>query len=428
MAKFVIGQSKLQGRIAIPPSKSHTLRALVFSLMAKGRSEISHYLPSPDTAAMIDAIRLLGARVDAAPETLIVQGTGGNLLPASDVIHCGNSGQVLRFISALAALSPSYAILTGDDSIRQRRPMQPLLNALTQLGAFAQSSRGGGYAPILVKGPMAGNKATLSGVDSQPVSALLIACSFLPHPTEIEVENPGEKPWIDLTLHWLERFNIGYEHRRHEWYRLQGGASIPPFAHTVPGDFSSAAFPLAAALLTHSEITLFPIDMDDPQGDKAIIPLLQEMGARIEIDARAKTLTVKKSPPLRGRKIDVNDFIDALPILAVIACFCEGETELLGGAIAREKESDRIHCIAEELKKMGADIEERPAGLLIRTSKLRGAPLKTSCDHRLVLSLSVAAMAAEGESAIDGVEAAAKSYPTFLEDFRALGANIGKEL
>ena len=145
MAKFVIGQSKLQGRIAIPPSKSHTLRALVFSLMAKGRSEISHYLPSPDTAAMIDAIRLLGARVDAAPETLIVQGTGGNLLPASDVIHCGNSGQVLRFISALAALSPSYAILTGDDSIRQRRPMQPLLNALTQLGAFAQSSRGGGY-------------------------------------------------------------------------------------------------------------------------------------------------------------------------------------------------------------------------------------------------------------------------------------------
>jgi 3-phosphoshikimate 1-carboxyvinyltransferase len=425
MVKFAIRPSQPSGRLEIPTSKSHTLRALVFSLMAKGTSRIYQFLPSPDTEAMIKAIRLLGAKVEKEGKLLTVCGTGGTLLPADDVIDCGNSGQVLRFIGALAALSPSYTILTGDVSIRRNRPVKPLLEGLTHLGAFAESSRGDGYAPIIVKGPMTKQKTSLSGEDSQPVSALLIACSFLPHPTDIRVVRPGEKPWIGLTLRWLDRFDIGYENRDFEHYRLKGGASIPAFDYTVPGDFSSAAFPIAAALLTHSEITLHPIDMEDPQGDKAIIPLLEKMGARFEINAAEKTLTVKKSPRLKGRTININDFIDALPILAVIACFCEGTTEIINASIARNKESDRIHCIAIELAKMGADIEERPDGLVIRPAPLRGsAHLETHHDHRLVLALSVAALAAEGESVIHGVEAAAKTYTTFLEDFLSLGAKI----
>lgn len=424
MSKFAIRPSQLHGSLSIPTSKSHTLRSLVFSLMAHGKSHILHYLPSPDTTAMIHAIRLFGANVEIATDELIVHGTAGKLSPADDVIQCSNSGQVLRFIGAIAALSPSYAILTGDVSIRHNRPIQPLLEGLSGLGAFAVSSRGDGYAPIIVKGPLTKNKTTLLGEDSQPVSALLIACSFLPHPVEIMVSRPGEKPWINLTLDWLKRFSIGFENHSFEHYRLKGNASIPAFQYTVPGDFSSAAFPIAAALITHSELTLHPIDMGDVQGDNAIIPLLEQMGARFIIDAKKQTLTVKKSPTLKGCRIDVNDFIDALPILAVIACFCEGETEIYNAAIARKKESDRIHCIAVELKKMGADIEERPDGLLIRPAKLRGAHLQTYRDHRLVLALSVAALAAQGESTIDGIEAANKTYPTFLNAFRSVGADI----
>jgi 3-phosphoshikimate 1-carboxyvinyltransferase len=424
MTQFHIRPSVLHGRLAIPASKSHTLRALVFSLMAHGTSRISHFLPSPDTSAMIQGVRLLGARVEASPTELTIHGTGGKFSPADDVIDCGNSGQVLRFIGALAALSPTYTILTGDDSIRHKRPIQPLIDGLSRLGAFAVSSRGDGFAPIIVKGPLTKTKTSLSGEDSQPVSALLIACSFLPHPIEIEVTHPGEKPWINLTLHWLNKFGIACENHSFERYRLAGNAHVKAFEYTVPGDFSSAAFPIAAALLTHSEITLHPIDMDDPQGDKAIIPLLQQMGAHFVIDPKKQTLTVKKSPPFKGRRIDVNDFVDALPILAVIACFAEGETEIYNAAIARNKESDRIHCIALELKKMGADIEERPDGLRIRPSPLHGAHLETHHDHRLVLALSVAALAATGESTIDGIEAADKTYPTFLADFRAIGAKI----
>jgi 3-phosphoshikimate 1-carboxyvinyltransferase len=330
----------------------------------------------------------------------------------------------LRFVGALAALSPTYTILTGDTSIRHNRPVKPLLDGLNQLGAFAASSRLDGYAPIIVRGPLKSGTAFLAGEDSQPVSGLLIAGAFAKVPIEIKVANPGEKPWINLTLDWFDRLKIRYKNEKFEHYQMMGGSSIQGFEYTVPGDFSSAAFPLAAAILTQSEVLLKNVDLDDPQGDKAIVHVLQKMGARLEIDKTKKTIAVRKGSILKGMKIDVNDFIDAVPILAVVGCFADGETEIVNAAIARKKESDRIHCIAHELKKMGADIEERPDGLLIRPALLHGAHLETYHDHRLVLSLSVAAMAANGESSLVGVECAAKTYPSFYEDFRVLGARI----
>ncbi len=425
MTQYLIKPSQISGRLTLPSSKSHTLRALTFALMAKGVSHIRSYLPSPDTNAMVKALRLLGAVVDVTDHEIAVDGTAGNLNRAEDVIDCGNSGQVLRFIGALSALMPNYTILTGDHSIRHNRPVIPLLDGLTQLGAFAASSRGDGFAPIIVRGPLTKDKATILGVDSQPVSGLLIAACFGPHPIVLHVEKPGEKPWIGLTLHWFEKLGIPYANENFERYALQGRSNLKAFDYIVPGDFSSAAFSIAAALVTHSELTILPVDMDDPQGDKAILPLLEQMGARFEIATREKTLTVKKGGRLKGARIDCNDFIDALPILAVIGCFAEGETELVNALIARSKESDRIHCIAIELKKMGAQIEERPDGLLIRQSKLQGAKVETHHDHRLVLALSVAAMgASSGESVIVGTAAAGKTYPGFLKDFQAIGAKI----
>lgn len=420
MIKVKVKPGKIHGSIGIPSSKSHTIRSLLFALMARGKSHIRHPLPSPDILAMIDAIRHFGAKVDMEKESLIVDGVAGKLQPSEDVIQCGNSGQVLRFIGALAALSESYTILTGDLSIRHNRPVKPLLDALEQLGAVAASSRLDGFAPIIVKGPLKGGRATLNGADSQPVSGLLMLGAFFP--LELHVTNPGEKPWIDLTLSWLNRFGIGYENKNYEHYKVRGGAHIKGFDYSVPGDFSSAAFPLVAALVTHSEIALENIDLKDVQGDKAIIPILESMGAKFE--SHKLTLAVKKGN-LKGTRIDINDCIDALPILAVAGCFANGKTEIVNGAIARRKESDRIHSIAVELKKMGADIEEQPDGLIVRPSKLRSsADLQAHHDHRLAMALIVAAMAAEGESVVHGVECTAKSYPTFFDDFRKMGAQL----
>lgn len=390
-------------------------------MMAHGKSRIAHPLPSPDTFAMLAAIRSLGAKVDSEANGFIVEGVSGKLKAAEDVIQCGNSGQVLRFIGALAALSPSYTVLTGDFSIRHNRPVQPLLEALTQLGALAVSSRLDGMAPLIVKGPLKGGKARLSGEDSQPVSGLLMLGAF--HPLELEVKNPGEKPWVGLTLNWFDRLGIPYENRDFIHYRMKGGTQLKGFDYAVPGDFSSAAFPIGAALVTQSELGIGPIDLKDSQGDKALFPALESMGALFE--SCGTQLHIRKSPSLRGTSVDINDFIDALPILAVIACFASSSTEIANAAIARKKESDRIHCIAEELKKMGALIEEKAEGLVVHPSRLKGSPhLRAHCDHRIAMALTVAALGAEGESAIQGVECVAKSYPSFFEDFQKLGAHM----
>lgn len=397
------------------------MRALIFALMAQGTSVVRGPLVSPDTEAMIRAVEQLGARVKRHVDHFEIDGTGGLLAQPEEVIDVGNSGQVLRFIGALAALTGHHTVLTGDASVRARRPVVPLLEGLTQLGAHATAMREAGHAPIAVRGPITPGHVVIDGADSQPVSALLIATSFLPGPSEIEAKNPGEIPWVGLTLHWLERFGIVVENANFTHYKVPGGAKIPPFEFTVPGDFTSAAYSLVAALITGSELTLQGLDYADPQGDKHLIDILREMGGDITMDTVGRSVTVRPSK-LEGRAIDVNGVIDALPILAVAACFAEGETELTGAAIARLKESDRIHAIATELKKMGARIEERTDGLHIQKSPLVGAELFSHQDHRIALSLAVAALGATGTSTIEETECIAKSYPTFGEHLKVMGA------
>ncbi len=424
MTKFRIHPSSVKGTIAIPPSKSHTLRAILFAAIAHGNSEIRQFLHSPDATAMIEAMRAFGAKIQVTADTLRVNGLKGKLKSAEDVIDAGNSGQVLRFVGALAALSPAYTIITGDHSIRHNRPVKPLLDALSQLGALAVSARLDDCAPIIIRGPMQSGKARLLGEDSQPVSGMLIAASLLQGASTLEVINPGETPWIDLTLFWLKKFGIAITHENYERYFIPGNGKIEGFKTTIPGDFSSAAFPIAAALITQSELTLANIDMSDCQGDKKLILTLQKMGADIEIDDKKKTLHVRKSPPLRGMQIDINDFIDAIPILSVIACYCQGPTEIVNAAIARKKESDRIHAIATELKKMGGDLKEKPEGLVINPSPLHGAQVDAWRDHRIGMSLAIAALGAKGETIIDGVECIAKTYPGFDHDLRSIGCAI----
>lgn len=416
-----IKPSLLQGTVEVPPSKSQTLRAILFGLLATGKTVISRPLFSPDTDAMMAGCRLLGAEVSIRGQTIEIV---GNLRGAEDVIHAGNSGLVLRLLGAVSALVPEYTVITGDYSIRHLRPIQPLLDGLTQLGAFAASAKDDGSAPIILKGPLKGGTALIDGADSQPVSGLLIAASFTPAKTELFVTQPGEKPWVALTLNWFDRLGIAYKNDNFEKFTLPGHASIQAFEYTVPSDLSSAAYPIAAALITNSELTLTNIDMDDLQGDKQFIFQLQKMGAKITIDRASHTLTVAKGSHLKGAKIDINNFIDSLTLLSVIGCFAEGITEIVGGKVARYKESDRIRAIVTELKKMGAQIHEREDGVVVEHSPLHGASLDSHADHRMAMSLAVAGLGAKGESVISDIGCVAKSYPPFFEHLRKLGAKI----
>lgn len=424
MTQYLVKNATLKGEITIPASKSHTLRSILFGSLGKGRSIIHYPLPSTDTQAMIDACRLLGATLDVSFEKIVIEGVNGKINYAEDVINAGNSGIVLRFCAAVGALAKNPIVITGDHSIRRQRPMKPLLDGLSQLGVSAKSMRGDDYAPVIIQGPIQPGKAVIPGEDSQPVSALLIASAFAEGPIELVVRNPGEKPWISLTLDWFDRLGIPYENRAFEHYLIPGNIQYEGFAYTVPGDFSSAAFPIAAALVTGSELTLKNIDMHDSQGDKELIAIFQKMGGVIEIDEDRKTLHVKKGKPLKGMKVDINNFVDAITILAVVACFAEGETLIHNAAIAKQKECNRIRSIASELKKMGAEITETDDGLRIRKSSLKGAQVDSYNDHRMAMSLTVAALGAEGETLVSPTECVSKTFPSFMRDFNALGANI----
>ncbi|MBI3236338.1 MAG: 3-phosphoshikimate 1-carboxyvinyltransferase, partial [Chlamydiales bacterium] len=223
MSRFQIQPSTLSGSLTIPPSKSHTLRAILFGLMGEGKSQIHNYLLSPDTFAMIDAISQLGAEVEIQKDHLLIEGVSRKLKSAENVIDAGNSGLVLRFIAALAAHLPTYTVITGDHSIRHNRPIQPLLDALKQMGALAEPVHPDQYAPIILRGPIRAGTARLRGEDSQPVSGLLIAACFLEKESEIWVDNPGERPWIDLTLSWLKKLNLPVQNHNYTRYQIQGG-------------------------------------------------------------------------------------------------------------------------------------------------------------------------------------------------------------
>lgn len=371
---------------------------------------------------MVQACRSLGAAIELFPDHILVQGVDGIISGSEDVIHAGNSGIILRFLSAVAALGNQPIAITGDQSIRTQRPMQDLLNGLSQMGAKAISTRNNGYAPLIIQGPLKGGRVEIQGRDSQPVSALLIAASFCSRPTEILVTHPGERPWIDLTLHWLKQHNLAYVREGYERYLIPGNGSVAGFSYVVPGDFSSAAYPLVAALITNSEVVLENVCMADPQGDKKLIQVLQQMGARIDVGP--SRIVVRTGSVLKGLEIDINDFIDAITILSVAGCFAEGETRIRNASIAKQKECNRIQCIVSELKKMGADITAEDDGITVRRSELKGAQVLTHQDQRMVMSLAVAGLAAEGTTQVCDAGWAAKTFPTFKDDFKALGASI----
>ena len=233
MTNYYIKKSTLSGSIIAPPSKSHSLRAILFASLARGKSTIHNCLQSPDTNAMVTACIQLGAKIKHYDSTVEIIGFAGKPKLPDDVIDVGNSGQVLRFVAAIAALIDGYVVITGDHSVRYNRPVQPLIDGLSCLGANCVSMKADGHAPLIIKGPTSPGTAVLNGEDSQPVSGLLISSAFMNGATTIQVTNPGEKPWVGVTLNWFDRMGIKYNNKNFEEYTIEGGSSINGFEYTA---------------------------------------------------------------------------------------------------------------------------------------------------------------------------------------------------
>ena len=352
---------------------------------------------------------------------MVIDGINGEITQAKDCIDAGNSGLVLRFMAGVAALGNHPITISGDHSICHQRPMKTMLDALNMLGAKAESINNTGFAPINIEGPMLGGKAFLNGQDAQPISALLISGALCQNSINLTVDDPGEKPWIDVTMNWLNRLGVKVTNDSYKKYSIQPSPIWKSFEYIVPGDWSQAAFPLGAALVTGSDLKVTNVNLQDLQGDKKIVEILKQMGANIETDD--SSVLLKKSS-LHGIDVNINDCIDTITILASIACFAKGTTNIYGTKVAKTKECNRVSCICEELKKMGARIQETEDGLIIEGQNLIGANVNSHKDHRMAMSLTIAALGAKGKTVIEDVDCVKKTYKNFPDDLKRIGVNI----
>ncbi len=422
--KFVCQSSTLNGRVAIPASKSHTIRAVAIAAMAEGTSIVHRPLVSADTVSAAQAATHLGAAVRFEKESWEITGCAGNL-PTHDIeIDVGNSGTTLRIFMGLSSLSTEATItLTGDKQI-QRRPAGPLVSALNGLGANVVSLLNNGCAPFVIKGRLHGGSIQLESPTSQYLTSLLLSCPLADADAEIEVLTLNEKAYVQITLDWLAQQEITLLHDGLKSFSIPGNQCYRSFERVIPADFSSASFFLCAGALQGNSVCCEGLDMHDSQPDKQVVSYLEAMGA----DVRREDFSVHVSAQkLKGIEIDMNETPDALPVMAVLGCFAEGETRLRNVAHARIKETDRIAVMQQELSKMGADIEELPDGLVIRQSSLHAANVDGHDDHRVVMALALAGMCTEGETRIATAEAAGVTFPDFADCMAQLGGNIREE-
>lgn len=413
--KLQVKPSEINGTITAPPSKSCTHRAIVLASLAKGTSRIEKALKSRDTLATMHAMEAFGASIKEDGETLVIR--GGRLKAPIEPIDCQNSGTTLRLCCGIASLLENNITFTGDESLKGR-PMKPLLNAFTEMGVYCTSTSQG----IIIRGPNNGRWTHIRGdVSSQFISSLLISSALKPRDTDVVITSPlVSKPYVDITVDMMSQFGVRCAETK-DGYRVMGGQSYRSKNYAIPGDYSSAAFALGAGAVS-GNVTVNGLNPDDVQGDRAIINFLKEFGADVEVCGN--TVTVKKSE-LKGINADVGGCPDLFPILAVIGTQAEGETVLFNASHLKHKESDRIASVVTFLKNMGADIEEKDDGCIIKGKcGLTGCTVNPNGDHRILMAAAVAATAADGKTIITDGGCYDVSYPAFIKDFNSLGADL----
>ena len=422
--RLKIEPSSVSGELAAPPSKSYTHRAVIVASLAEGESIIENPLLSDDTLYTMNACRILGADIELREDSLAVKGTGGEIKPEKPKIFAGNSGSTIRMIAPLAALAPTKIILDGDNRLRQR-PMGELLSALQSLGVHARSLNNNSCPPIEIQGgEFKANQATLSGeTSSQPVSALLMTAPYAREGISIKIAGGlRSRPYIDITLDIMRAFDVAVVNRDYKEFIVEGNQYYKARSYRIEGDYSSAAYFFAAGAIGGKPVSVANLNQSSVQGDRHILNILERMGASVDYDKGL--VTVQRRGVLKGITIDLGDYPDLVPTLAVVAAFAQGKTEITNIAHLRFKESDRINDAAAEINKMGIKTEVGADTMAIYGGKPMGAELDAHNDHRLAMSFAVAALFADGSFIINGAEAVNKSYPAFFSDLLKLGAKV----
>lgn len=383
-------------------------------------------LISRDTLATISASTAMGVSIDRQKSGLIIKGKHILNTP-SNIINAENSGTTIRIFAVMAALASSgFTILTGDASLR-KRPMQPALDALGQLGVVCYSSRMNGLAPLLIKGGgIQGGSVIINGdMSSQFLSSLLISTIYAKSPVSIHVNGQQvSKPYVDSTLASMKAFGVAIDYKRDFLeYRIKN-KEYKAAEFNVPADFSTAAMILAAGVLAGGSITIRGLNFLLPQADSKILNILNDMDAQVRVNRARGEVKVTGSSLLEGGSFDLTDSPDLLPVLSILALKARSPVEISGIAHARLKETDRVSNIASQLKKFGATVKEQQDQLLIIAPEVpQNSRIQTFNDHRLFMAFTIASLLTE-KTEVEGAESIDVSYPGFLQDLVQLGAKI----
>jgi 3-phosphoshikimate 1-carboxyvinyltransferase len=419
----------VKGELRVPSDKSISHRAVILSAIAEGKSVIRNWLRSEDTLATLQIAKALGTKVETKGNELIIIGRDFNFFEPANVLDARNSGTTARLFLGVLATQEFFSVITGDESLRNR-PMLRVVEPLRQMGAFLDGREKGNKLPICVRGgKLKGVSFFNKRASAQVKSSLLLAGLKAEGITEIT------EPYLsrDHTERMLKLFGANItqiEGENGHIVKLTGGQKLLGSEVSCPADPSSASFFVALATLLEDSHLILKDVLINPTRD-GFFRKLRQMGAYVEYanvrevsGEPVADIVVEGGRKLKGVNItkeDVPSLIDELPLLALVMSLADGPSMVKGAEELRFKESDRIKAVVENLRSMGANIEEYQDGFYIEgVEKLKGANIKTYSDHRIAMTFSVAGLVAEGETTIDNPECVSVSYPNFYEDLNKI--------
>jgi 3-phosphoshikimate 1-carboxyvinyltransferase len=431
MRKTIRSPRRLWGSIEAPGDKSISHRAAILNAIAQGEASVENFQGGADCLATLRCLRALGVKIDWDGQgTLRIQGGGrSGLRESSEVLNAGNSATTMRLLAGLLAGQPFFSVLTGDASLRSR-PMERVVEPLRAMGARIQGRAGGARPPLAIEGgSLRGIRYRLPVASAQVKSALSLAALYGEGETVLEEPAPSR----DHTERMLRAMGAEVLGEEDDGLRISPPQQeLTPLSLRVAGDISAAAFwMVAAAAHPDAEIRLTGVGVNPSRS--GIIDALASMGASIALEEERMwgcepvADIVVRSSSLRGTAVGgplIPRLIDEIPVLAVAACLAEGETVIRQAGELRLKESDRIRTTVVELRRLGANIQELPDGMVIQgVGCLKGGACGSHGDHRLAMTLAVAGLLAQGETVVRGAEASSVSYPVFWRHLEELSSH-----
>lgn len=419
-----ITPSKLKGKVTIPPSKSLSHRGIIAAGLSKGKSVVENVMFSEDILTTCNAMEALGVTIEKKEEenniyTLIINGSTELKLLKKE-IDCSESGSSLRFFIPICLAEENDVVFTGRGKLVSR-PLNQYYEIFDKQGI--KYSNENGKLPLKVQGKIQSGEFTIDGdVSSQFITGLMFTLPVLQGDSKITINKKLEsKGYLDLTMDVLNRFSVEVINNDYKEFLIKGNQEYKSRDYRVEGDFSQAAFWLVAGTIG-GEIDCLDLNPDSKQGDKEVLDIIKRMNGTLNITSDkiyAETTNTVSTV------IDASQCPDIIPVLAVLAAVSEGTTEVINAGRLRIKESDRLTAITTELNKLGADLEEKEDGLIIRGKKeLTGGEVDSWNDHRIAMALAVASIRCKDEVTIKDSGCVKKSYPTFWEDFKKLGGNV----